>query len=113
MEALRDIRQAGRVGVSAVLLIMLSLAALGGFWLLSENLGRAIGQWRERVRLVVYLAEEPAPRHLNDFLGKIESVEGVQRVRFVSKAEALRSLRQVLGTQAGVTDQLPRNPLPA
>jgi cell division transport system permease protein len=113
MEALRDVRRAGRVGVSAVFLIMLSLAALGGFWLLSENLGRAIGQWRERVRLVAYLAEEPAAPHLDEFLGKVESVEGVQRVRFVSKAEALRSLRQVLGTQAGVTDQLPRNPLPA
>ena len=58
-EALRDLRRAGRVGVSAVLLIALSLAALGGFWLLSLNLGRAIGQWRERVRVVVYLQEEP------------------------------------------------------
>ncbi len=112
-EALRDLRRAGRVGVSAVLLIMLSLAALGGFWLLSLNLGRAIGQWREQVRLVVYLKEEPAASDLDDFLRRIGSVAGVQRVRFVSKAEALRSLKQVLGAQADVTEQLPRNPLPA
>ena len=112
-ETLRDLRRAGRVGVSAVLLIMLSLAALGGFWLLSLNLGRAIGQWRERVRLVVYLKEEPTGSALDAFLRQIESVAGVQRVRFVSKAEALRSLKQVLGAQADVTDQLPRNPLPA
>ena len=58
-EALRDLRRAGRVGVSAILLIALSLAALGGFWLLSLNLGRAIGQWRDRVRVVVYLQDEP------------------------------------------------------
>ena len=32
-EALRDLRRAGSVGVSAILLIALSLAALGGFWL--------------------------------------------------------------------------------
>jgi cell division transport system permease protein len=112
-ETLRDLRRAGRVGVSAVLLIMLSLAALGGFWLLSLNLGRAIGQWRERVRLVVYLKEEPTGSDLGAFLRQIESVAGVQRVRFVSKAEALRSLKRVLGAQADVTDQLPRNPLPA
>ena len=41
-EAVRDLRRAGRVAVSAIVLITLSLAALGGFWLLSLNLERAI-----------------------------------------------------------------------
>lgn len=112
-EALRDCRRAGRVGVSAVLLIALSLAALGGFWLFSLNLGRAIDQWRDRVRVVVYLKEEPSATKLGDLLRQIESVGGVQRVRYVSKGEALHSLKRALGAQADVTDQLPRNPLPA
>lgn len=112
-EALRDLRRVGRVGVSAVLLIALSLAALGGFWLFSLNLGRAIDQWRDRVRVVVYLKEEPSASKLEDLLRQIESVGGVQRVRYVSKGEALDSLKHVLGAQADVTDQLPRNPLPA
>jgi cell division transport system permease protein len=112
-EALRDLRRAGRLGVSAVLLIALSLAALGGFWLLSLNLGRAITHWRDRVRVVVYLKEEPAASKLEDLLRRIESVGGVQRVRYISKVKALQSLKQSLGDQAGVVDQLPRNPLPA
>jgi len=112
-EALRDLRRAGRVGVSAVLLIALSLAALGGFWLFSLNLGRAIDQWRDRVRVMVYLKEEPSASKLDDLLRQIESVGGVQRVRYISKGEALHSLKHALGAQADVTDQLPRNPLPA
>ena len=60
-EALRDLRRAGRVGLSAILLITLSLGALGCFWLVSLNLGRAVTQWRERVRVVAYLEEEPRP----------------------------------------------------
>jgi cell division transport system permease protein len=112
-EALRDLRRAGRVGGSAVLVIMLSLAALGGFWILSLNLGRAIAQWRDRVRLVAYLKEEPTASSLDGLVRRIQSVAGVQRVRYVSKDEALLSLRQALGSQAGVTEQLPRNPLPA
>jgi cell division transport system permease protein len=112
-EALRDVRRAGRVGVSAVLLIALSLAALGGFWLFSLNLGRAIDQWRGRVRVVVYLKEEPSAPKLDDLLQQISGITGVQRVRYISKAEALRSLKQALGSQADVTEQLPRNPLPA
>ena len=58
-EALRDLRRAGRVGLSAILLITLSLGALGCFWLVSLNLGRAIDQWGDRVRVIVYLKDEP------------------------------------------------------
>ena len=112
-EALKDLRRAGLVGVSAVLLIALSLAALGGFWLFSLNLGRAIGQWRDRVRVVAYLKEEPAASKLDDLLRQIESTGGVSRLRYVSKAEALQSLKRSLGAQADVAEQLPRNPLPA
>jgi cell division transport system permease protein len=112
-EALRDLRRAGRVGVSAMLLIALSLAALGGFWLFSLNLGRAIAQWRERVRVIAYLREEPAADKLGDLLKQMEGLAGVQRVRYVSKAEALQTLKHSLGAQADVADHLPRNPLPA
>jgi cell division transport system permease protein len=112
-EAFVDLRRAGRVGISAILLITLSLTALGGFWLLSLNLGRAVGQWRDRVKVVVFLKDEPTPAALTDLTRRVEDLEGVQRVRYVGKAEALSALRQSLGAQGGVVDHLPRNPLPA
>jgi cell division transport system permease protein len=112
-EALRDLRRAGRVGVSAMLLIALSLAALGGFGLFSLNLGRAIAQWRERARVVAYLRQEPPANELGPLLRRMEAMPGVQRVRYVSKAEALQTLKHSLGAQADIADQLPRNPLPA
>src|SRR5262245_47725071 len=43
----------------------------------------------------------------------IEAVGGIQRMRYVSKAEALALLKRALGPQADVAEQLPRNPLPA
>jgi cell division transport system permease protein len=112
-EALRDLRRTGRVGVSAVLLIALSLAALGGFWLFSLNLGKAVARWRDRVRVIVYLKEEPLPSKVEEVRRQIESVGGIQRTRYVSKNEALISLKQALGDQVGLAEQLPRNPLPA
>jgi cell division transport system permease protein len=112
-EAFRDLRRAGRVGVAAILLITLSLGALGAFGLLSRNLGRAVGQWRERVRVVAYLRDEPTTVAVQDLVRRVEGFEGVQRVRYIGKTEALQSLKRSLGTQAGVVDQLPRNPLPA
>ena len=110
-EALRDVRRAGRVGVSAILLITLSLGALGAFWLLSLNLGRAVTQWRERLRVVAFLKDEP--RDARALVARVAAVEGVARVRYVSKSEALGTLKRSLGDKAAVIDDLPRNPLPA
>jgi cell division transport system permease protein len=112
-EALRDLRRAGRVGLAAILLITLSLGALGCFWLLSLNLGRAVTQWRERLRVVAYLREEPKPAAVEDLVARVQALGGIQRVRYVSRAEALALLKRSLGPQAGVVEQLPRNPLPA
>src|ERR1700682_664478 len=94
--------RADRVGVRPILLITLSLTALGGFWLLSLNLGRAVRQLRDRVRVVFFLKDEPSPAALSDLTRRVEALDGVQRVRYIGKAEALRSLRQSLGSQAGV-----------
>jgi len=112
-EALRDLRRAGRVAVSAILLISLSLAALGAFWLLSSNLGQAVSQFRERVKIVVYLKREPSAADIAALVARVRSMPGVAAVRYIGKSEALGTLKQVLGKDAAVADSLPQNPLPA
>ena len=112
-EALRDLRRAGRVAVSAILLVTLSLAALGGYWLFSSNLGEAVTRLRDRVRIMVYLKREPGPFEVPGLVDRVEKMPGVAGVHYIGKAEALGSLRQVLGKDANVVEQLPQNPLPA
>jgi cell division transport system permease protein len=112
-EALRDLRRAGQVAVSAILLISLSLAALGAFWLLSSNLGQAVAQFRERVKIIVYLKREPSTNESNALVERVRRMPGVAAVRYIGKTEALGTLKQVLGKDAGVADSLPQNPLPA
>ena len=112
-EALRDLRRAGSVAVSAILLISLSLAALGAFWLLSSNLNQAVAQFRERVKIIVYLKREPASAEANALVERVRGMPGVAGVRYVGKTEALGTLKQVLGKNAAIADALPQNPLPA
>lgn len=112
-ETLRDLRRAGRVAVSAVVLISVSLVALGAFWLLSWNLGRAVAEFRERVRIIVYLKQEPSAAELPALLQRIQDLGDVASVAYVGKKEALQSLRRALGKDAAVVEQLPSNPLPA
>jgi cell division transport system permease protein len=112
-EALRDLRRGGRVAVSAILLITLSLAALGGFWVLSSNIGQATDHWRNSVRIIVFLKRDAGASEANALVERVTAMSGVSIVRYVGKAEALGTLKQVLGKDASVADQLPANPLPA
>jgi cell division transport system permease protein len=112
-EAFRDLRRAGRVAASAVVLITLSLTAVGGFWVLSSNLGRAVAEWRDRVRVIVYLRGEPAPAEARALVDRARALPGVASARYISKTEALATLKSTLGKDASVADQLPSNPLPA
>jgi cell division transport system permease protein len=110
-EAVRDLRRAGRMAASAVLLIALAVVAAGAFWFLSVNVGSALAQWRTRVRVIVYLkSDATSPEAL---LARVREVSGVASARYVSKAAALAGLRQALGREAAVADQLSGNPLPA
>jgi cell division transport system permease protein len=112
-EAFRDLRRAGRVAISAIVLIMLSLGAVGSFLLLSGNLGKAVTAWRDRLRVVVYLKQEPSTAGASALVRRVEGMPGVGAVRYVSRAEALSALKQVLGKDAGAAEQLTSNPLPA
>jgi cell division transport system permease protein len=112
-EALRDLRRAGRVAVSAVMLITLSLGAAGAFWLASMNLGRAVNEWRGHARIIVYLKREPPPSEIPALIRRVQALPDVGSVRYVGKAEALAGLKRILGKDADVADQLPSNPLPA
>ena len=112
-EALRDLRRAGRVAVSAILLITLSLAALGAFWVVSSNIGQATDQWRNRVRIIVFLKREAGTVDADALVERVRMMPGVAAVRYVGKAEALGTLKQMLGKDAAVVDTIPQNPLPA
>ena len=112
-EAFRDLNRAGRVAVSAILLITLSLGAVGAFLLLADNLGQAVAAWRDRLRVIVYLKVEPSTANVSTLVRRVEALPGVASVRYVSRSDALDALKKVLGKEAGATASLTSNPLPA
>lgn len=112
-EAVRDLRRAGGAALSAMLLIALALAALGAFWTVTSNLGDVVVRWRDQVRVIVYLRAEPAASAVSTLLERVQAVPGVAGATYVSRAQALASLRRVLGDDATVVDQLGGNPLAA
>ena len=94
----------------SILTISISLFLLGTFAVVTINASRFVEELRNRVEMEAFL-QEPLTREDLDALRKeVLSVEGVQKVAFVSKEDAAKIFKQEFGED--ITNVLTFNPLP-
>jgi cell division transport system permease protein len=96
----------------AVLTIAAALVLAGGFGLLVTNMGDLLARFGEELQVVAYLEEGLDGEELRRLAASVSTVEGVEAVKIVSKAEALARFRETAGG-AELLEGLADNPLPA
>lgn len=89
----------------------LFLAAL--VMLLIDNVDRRIQHLRDDVRVEVYLRDDHSPEQRQELTGTLQALNGVARVEYVDKQEALRRYRLWAEELADLVEELDSNPLPA
>jgi cell division transport system permease protein len=89
-----------------------SIFVLGVFGLILMNLTSINSQLRSSIEIRVYVEDNLALQGLGKLRQGIESIDGVDRVTYVSKDEGLNRLTKQLGQKAGLVDILGENPLP-
>lgn len=99
-------------GVS-VLTIAVALSLMGGFGLLVLNMQGLLERFGEDLQVSVYLEADLAQERVRELESTLKSVEGVQRVEYVSPERALERFVSVAGGHAGLIEGLDHNPLPA
>ncbi len=105
-------RQRGGTAL-AVATIAAAMAILGGFVLITENVGRLVARWSATAEVSIYLRDAIADEErmaLNRLLAESPLVASRE---FVSKADAMARFRRDFPDLAGGVEGLERNPLPA
>ena len=93
--------------------IGISLLLLGAFALLVENMEGVLDKLGDELFVTAYLEERLSPEEEFDLEALARTVEGVESVRLVTKAEALDRFREGVGRGAALLEGLSTNPLPA
>jgi cell division transport system permease protein len=96
---------------TATLTAVLFVAALA--LLLQSNLDRHLEEWRRDLRIEVYLSDEITVERRDALESELGAVQGVIRVEYVDKDEALRRFRNWFSGMDDVLETLGDNPLPA
>jgi cell division transport system permease protein len=93
--------------------MVVSLLIFGTFLLLFVNLNTWVQGWGHSMSMSVYLNDDISAAQRAEIASFIGNLAEAEIKRFISKDAALRDLRSVLGSQAGVLEGLSDNPLPA
>ncbi|NUM82163.1 ABC transporter permease [bacterium] len=96
----------------SITIICIALSLLGFFLIVTFNITNLIGDIRSRVELEAFLDKALDSENSQHIGSVIRDLDGVDSVYFISKAEAARILKSVMG-EDDLFDLVETNPLPA
>jgi cell division transport system permease protein len=111
--ALRGLLASPVTSAVAIATIAASLVLVGAFSLLVRNMEELLDDFGDDLHVTAYLEERLGSGEQQELVRIAGTVEGVERVRFVSKEQALQRFRDGVGRGGAFLDGLDENPLPA
>jgi cell division transport system permease protein len=110
--ALRDIRDHKFLNTVTIITIAISILIVSAFALFFVNANEIINSWKKGIKIMVYLKPDTPETKLSELIRKIQHMEGIRNVRFISKNEAFQELKKQMRRQSSLFENLKENPLP-
>ncbi|MEL7568323.1 MAG: permease-like cell division protein FtsX [Dehalobacterium sp.] len=111
-ESLVSLKRNGWMSFASVLTVAISLFVCGVFFLLVLNVNNVADNIESSVEIRAYLKEDISQEDINALEKQVESLPGVKSVDFISRDEALNSLKSQFGEKGELLEALGDNPLP-
>ena len=110
--AIKDIFSNKFLNIVTITTIALSVIILSSFAIFFINVSDMMSSWKKGLRIIAYLKPDVSRSFIPDIKLKIEEMNGVRSVGFISKEEALSLMKKQMKRQASLLENLKENPLP-
>ena len=110
--AIQDIRQNRFLNAVTIITIALAILIVSAFALFFINTNDLMNAWKKGIRIMAYLKQGTPQADIPELKKKIQNMYGVSDIRFMSKEEGLKRLKNQLKRQSSLLDNLKENPLP-
>jgi len=111
-KAFQDIFRNRFLNTVAVTTIVLSVLIVSTTSLFFVNANDIMSSWKKGITIMAYLKPGISESDLPDIKHNIQKMYGVEKVRFISKKEALETLKKQMQHQSSILTDLNENPLP-
>ena len=112
IEALRSFRRGALMSVVSVVTITVALVIFGIFLLSVINLGNIVGMVSSKMDIAAYVDKDLSLETAGALQLEFSKIPGVEKVDFISRAEAWRDFKKELGSQLDLAAVIGENPLP-
>ena len=110
--AIQDIRQNRFLNAVTIVTIALAILVVSAFILFFINTNNLMNAWKKGIKIMAYLHQETPQAEIPELKKKIQNMYGVRELRFISKEDGLKGLKNQLQRQSSLLDDLKQNPLP-
>ena len=110
--AIDDIFKNTFLNLVTIITISLSILITSAFILFFINTDAIINSWKKGLRIMAYLKPDVGSTEMAYLKQAIQSLDGVEDLQFIPKAEALSRLKTQMQHQSSLLENLAENPLP-
>ena len=110
--AIKDILDHRFISATTIITIAVSVCIAGAFALFLMNANDIMNAWKKSIRVMAYLKPDIPEIKIGELERRIQGMDGVRDVRFISKNEALQQLKSQMKRQPSLLENLKENPLP-
>ena len=110
--AIQDIRDHKFLNAVTIITIAISILIVSAFALFFVNANEIINSWKKGIKIMAYLKPDTPETKIPELKQKIQHMEGIRNVRFISKNEAFQELKKQMKRQSSLFENLRENPLP-
>ncbi len=111
-KAIQDILENRFLNIITIFTMALSILIVSTLTLFFVNADDVMNFWKKGLKIMVYLKPDVPKVEVSGIKKKIQAIQGVQEIRFISKADALKQLKEQMKHQASLFENLSKNPLP-
>ncbi len=110
--AIEDTLRNRLLNIITIITISLSILIVSAFILFFINTAEFINIWKDGIPVMVYLKPGVDAAELSDIKRNIQTISAAQYIRYISKQDALNSLKAQMKRQSSLFENLSENPLP-
>jgi cell division transport system permease protein len=110
--AIKDILDNRFLNLVTIITIALSVLIVSAFGLFFLNAQDMFNAWKKGVRIMVYLSPGTSAAQRLDTRYRLQTIAGIQSIRYISKDDALKLMKDRMQRQTSLLANLRENPLP-
>lgn len=110
--AIQDILDNRFLNTVTIITISLSVLIVSALALFFVNANDIMSSWKKGISIMAYLKPDIVETALPEIKGKIQGMYGVAEVKFISKEEAMKRLKEQMKGHSSLLADLQENPLP-